>query len=98
MEKNRVVRQNPGERNFHVFYALLAGSSEGEKGIQYMYKHYIFYYNIERLNLLDPTTYHYLNQSGCTSDPTINDVRDFANIKVLINPSVLGIHIIYTYI
>ena len=35
----------------------------------------------EMMQLMEPEKFHYLRQSGCVSDPTINDVRDFANVS-----------------
>lgn len=65
LEKNRVVRQNPGERNYHIFYALLAGASDEQKST---------------LLLNSPEKYYYLKQSGCYGDPSINDKDDFNNV------------------
>ncbi|KAK7168851.1 hypothetical protein R3I93_004987 [Phoxinus phoxinus] len=59
LEKNRVVRQNPGERNYHIFYALLSGAKHEHR---------------EMYMLADsPEAYHYLNQSGCVKDRSLND-------------------------
>uniref|UniRef100_A0A8V0X7R8 Myosin X n=1 Tax=Gallus gallus TaxID=9031 RepID=A0A8V0X7R8_CHICK len=63
--QNRVVRQNPGERNYHIFYALLAGIEEREKDA--------FYLSV-------PENYHYLNQSGCIVDKTISDKDSFKEV------------------
>uniref|UniRef100_A0A8C3VCM9 Myosin X n=1 Tax=Catharus ustulatus TaxID=91951 RepID=A0A8C3VCM9_CATUS len=63
--RNRVVHQNPGERNYHIFYALLAGVSGEQK---------------ESLSLCEPETYRYLNQSGCVTDENLNDVEMFSKV------------------
>ncbi|XP_075170992.1 unconventional myosin-X [Anomaloglossus baeobatrachus] len=66
LEKNRVVRQNPEERNYHIFYALLEGAGKEER---------------EAFYLLHPEKYHYLNQSGCIRDETISDKETFQEVK-----------------
>ncbi|OCT60969.1 unconventional myosin-X isoform X2 [Xenopus laevis] len=58
LEKTRVTRQSPGERNYHIFYALLAGANKEEK---------------ETLSLSDPQTYQYLSTSGCVTAEGLND-------------------------
>ncbi|KAK7945364.1 hypothetical protein WMY93_001092 [Mugilogobius chulae] len=65
LEKNRVVRQNPGERNYHIFYALLAGTNTQQR---------------EAFGLSSPESYHYLRQSGCIHDQTINDKCTFNDV------------------
>ncbi|XP_067091256.1 unconventional myosin-IXAb [Osmerus mordax] len=47
LEKSRLVSQEHSERNYHVFYYLLAGASEDERNT---------------FHLLKPEEYHYLNQ------------------------------------
>ncbi|XP_037313777.1 unconventional myosin-X isoform X2 [Pungitius pungitius] len=66
LEKNRVVRQNPGERNYHIFYALLAGTNSQQR---------------EAFSLTPPDTFHYLRGSSCLSDSTINDSGTFQAVQ-----------------
>lgn len=47
LEKTRICFQAKNERNYHVFYHLLVGSSPQEK---------------QALHLLPPQAYRYLNQ------------------------------------
>uniref|UniRef100_A0A8C9V903 Myosin IXA n=1 Tax=Scleropages formosus TaxID=113540 RepID=A0A8C9V903_SCLFO len=49
LEKSRLVYQEHNERNYHVFYYLLAGASEEERAAFHLKK---------------PEEYHYLNQVG----------------------------------
>ncbi|XP_051942207.1 unconventional myosin-X isoform X2 [Hippocampus zosterae] len=66
LEKNRVVRQNPGERNYHIFYALLAGANKEHKSLYF---------------LEDPAeSFHYLSQSGCLKDKSLNDKELFNSV------------------
>uniref|UniRef100_A0A4W6EEB4 Myosin X, like 1 n=1 Tax=Lates calcarifer TaxID=8187 RepID=A0A4W6EEB4_LATCA len=63
---NRVVRQNPGERNYHIFYALLAGANKEHKSLYF---------------LEDPAeSFHYLSQSGCLKDKSLNDKELFNSV------------------
>ncbi|XP_028967897.1 unconventional myosin-XV-like [Galendromus occidentalis] len=65
LEKSRIVTQAADERNYHVFYELLAGLSEQEK---------------EKYGLQSAEKYFYLNQGGSVAIPTKNDVEDFRSL------------------
>ncbi|KAF0689887.1 Aste57867_18683 [Aphanomyces stellatus] len=65
LEKFRVVAQIPNERNFHIFYYLLAGATDEL---------------CAKLSLTSPDDFFYLNQSGCTTDPNIDDELLFDDV------------------
>uniref|UniRef100_A0A672NID7 Myosin X n=1 Tax=Sinocyclocheilus grahami TaxID=75366 RepID=A0A672NID7_SINGR len=64
---NRVVCQNPGERNYRIFYALLAGTSAEQR---------------ESFSLSPPEGFRYLGQSGCVKDKAINDTETFQEVTM----------------
>lgn len=58
LERNRVASVPSGERNFHIFYYLVAGASPEER---------------QHLHLLDKATYRYLGQRGPVARPGARD-------------------------
>ncbi|XP_073322892.1 myosin IEb [Pagrus major] len=64
LEKSRVVSQNPGERNFHIYYQLLEGASREQR---------------ENLGVTTPDYYYYLNQSGTYTVEDVNDKKEFSD-------------------
>ncbi|KAL5131381.1 Myosin-2 [Glycine soja] len=66
LEKSRVVQLANGERSYHIFYQLCAGSSSDLK---------------ERLNLRAVSEYKYLVQSDCTSIDDADDAKNFPQLK-----------------
>ncbi|XP_069041225.1 myosin IEb [Lepisosteus oculatus] len=63
LEKSRVVSQNRGERNFHIYYQLLNGASKDQR---------------ENLGITTPDYYYYLNQSGTYTVEDVNDKQEFS--------------------
>lgn len=66
LEKSRICCQAKNERNYHVFYYLLAGATETER---------------EQLSLLPPHKYHYLNQVSCKFFDVYVSLLNFAGNK-----------------
>ncbi|XP_004074969.2 unconventional myosin-Ih isoform X1 [Oryzias latipes] len=67
LEKSRVVHQNHGERNFHIFYQLVEG---GEEDL-------LRWLGLER----NCTKYNFLVQGGCAKVSSINDKSDWKTVR-----------------
>ena len=65
LEKIRVVKQSPGERNYHAFYQLCRGAPAALK---------------TQLRLRDVSAYWYLSQSGCDTVDDVNDVAEYEDV------------------
>ncbi|RPB05625.1 hypothetical protein L873DRAFT_1661585 [Choiromyces venosus 120613-1] len=62
LERSRLVYQPATERNYHIFYQLIAGASDEEK---------------KELGLLPVEQYDYLNQGGDPIIPHVDDAAEF---------------------
>lgn len=62
LERTRVARVNKEERNFHIFYQLLAGLQPEQ---------------LSAYHLGDEKTFHYLSQSGCYTYNGASDREKF---------------------
>lgn len=66
LERSRLVFQPPTERNYHIFYQLIAGSSDEEKKL---------------LGLSNVADYAYINQGGDPDIPNVDDAAEFGLTK-----------------
>ncbi|KAF3691274.1 Unconventional myosin-VIIa [Channa argus] len=66
LEKSRVCRQAPEERNYHIFYYMLMGMPAEQKKI---------------LSLGNAAEYNYLTMGSCTSCEGRDDVKEYAHFR-----------------
>ncbi|KAK4294236.1 hypothetical protein Pmani_033125 [Petrolisthes manimaculis] len=66
LEKSRIVSQGADERNYHVFYCMLAGMTREER---------------QKLELTDASQYKYLTGGGSITCEGRDDAREFADIR-----------------
>ncbi|KAH8607142.1 Myosin head (motor domain) Unconventional myosin tail actin and lipid binding WW domain [Trypanosoma vivax] len=70
LEKSRVVSQQKGERNFHVFYQMCRGADASLR---------------ERLKLRNPEEFFYLKQGGVRDRAGIDDAQEWAEMLDAMN-------------
>ncbi|KAF6210863.1 hypothetical protein GE061_013974 [Apolygus lucorum] len=66
LEKSRICSQGRNERNYHVFYYLLAGASDQDR---------------QQLHLKSVDYYNYLNKSGCYVLDNVDEKYEFSRLK-----------------
>lgn len=66
LEKSRIVSQSQDERNYHIFYCMLAGLSKEEKS---------------KLELTDASHYKYLTGGGSITCEGRDDTAEFSDIR-----------------
>lgn len=66
LEKSRIVSHSKNERNYHVFYYLLAGCSQEEREILHLHR---------------AQDYYYLNQSKCYSLEGVDEAYELSRLK-----------------
>lgn len=65
LEKTRVVKLSPQERNYHIFYMLLEGGSREQR---------------QELSLKPADQFYYLSQGGCVEIDRRSDKQEFAEL------------------
>uniref|UniRef100_A0AAZ3RN93 Uncharacterized protein n=1 Tax=Oncorhynchus tshawytscha TaxID=74940 RepID=A0AAZ3RN93_ONCTS len=66
LEKSRVCRQAPEERNYHIFYCMLMGMPAEQKKI---------------LSLGNASEYNYLTMGNCTSCDGRDDIKEYTHFR-----------------
>ncbi|XP_033118504.1 unconventional myosin-XV-like isoform X3 [Anneissia japonica] len=65
LEKSRIAHQAEGERNYHIFYEMIEGMSEGEKA---------------KYGLRHASNFRYLNQGGSSHVSSRQDAESFIRL------------------